>query len=172
MAENSETWADLFQFLERGPHKPGIYAVQPYYGWTFVICQNQQQVDEFLPKALKTYAFTKFAVVLWPLLDPVDLDLNGRNYGREFDTWAERVDWVIVGGESGPNARPIHLAWAQSIRDQCQTAGVQFFFKQWGEWAYDGDLPDGGERFVKVGKHAAGRLLDGREWNEYPAVAP
>jgi len=136
MAENSETWADLFQFLERGPHKPGIYAVQPYYGWTFVICQNQQQVDEFLPKALKTYAFTKFAVVLWPMLGAVDLDLNGSNYGREFGTWAERVDWVIVGGDTDP----MHPDWARSIRDQCQVAGVPFFFKQWGEWLADGQF--------------------------------
>lgn len=107
------------------------------------------------------------------------------------------VDWVIVGGESGPNARPMHPDWARSIRDQCQAAGVPFFFKGWGEWSpfYDRDMDDPdwrsvpleservtrinlhgghgfhGERVVyfrRVGKKTAGRLLDGREWSELP----
>ena len=116
------------------------------------------------------------------------------------------ADWVIVGGESGPGARPMYPDWARSLRDQCQAAGVSFFFKQWGECAPEkpvagGDLggevragvtkivhPTGqsdvevsiatggrstipGSRYMKrVGKHAAGRLLDGREWDEFPAV--
>lgn len=63
-----------------------------------------------------------------------------------------RIDWVIVGGESGPGARPIDKAWVTSIRDQCKGAGVPFFFKQWG-----------GTR-----KAAAGRRLDGRTYSEYP----
>jgi Protein of unknown function (DUF5131) len=50
-------------------------------------------------------------------------------------TEVSSLDWVIVGGESGPDARPIHPEWARSLRDQCVTAGVPFFFKQWGEWA-------------------------------------
>lgn len=129
------------------------------------------------------------------------------------------IDWVIVGGESGPGARPMHPAWVRSLRDQCQAAGVPFFFKQWGEWApaADDDLPtsygsdacknfrcmcsngfvgemdigtallhkpkswpkcfpDGDQESScavatvhRVGKKAAGRLLDGREWNEVPA---
>jgi protein gp37 len=56
------------------------------------------------------------------------------------DDEAERfryIDWVIVGGESGPNARPMHPDWARSLRDQCQAAGVPFMFKQWGEWGPD-----------------------------------
>ncbi len=111
------------------------------------------------------------------------------------------LDWVIVGGESGPNARPMHPDWARSIRDQCQAAEVPFLFKQWGEWETsldrDRDDPDwradysrnyvdrgksrwlnlaGGQGFHgdrfhvmrRVGKRAAGRLLDGREWTEFP----
>jgi protein gp37 len=99
------------------------------------------------------------------------------------------VDWVIAGGESGPDARPCHPDWVRSIRDQCQAAGVPFFFKQWGEWApweprfpadvrherADGTLHEQpiaagatGCPMVRVGKKAAGRLLDGREWSEYP----
>jgi protein gp37 len=106
------------------------------------------------------------------------------------------LDWVIAGGESGPGARPMHPDWAKSLRDQCQAAGVPFLFKQWGDWAprdlwsyhakrqcaihLDGtevshdDAPQdvGGHRFEHVGKKTAGRLLDGREWNEFPEVRP
>lgn len=66
----------------------------------------------------------------------------------------KRIDWVIVGGESGPRARPMHPEWAREIRDQCEAQGVAFFFKQWG-----GFRPKAG-----------GRELDGREWNEFPRV--
>ena len=75
-----------------------------------------------------------------PLLEDVgDLDLT-------------RIDWVIVGGESGPGARPMHPDWVRSVRDQTVAAGVPFFFKQWGG----------------VKKSRWGRDLDGKEWNEYP----
>ncbi|KKL94833.1 hypothetical protein LCGC14_1860750, partial [marine sediment metagenome] len=62
------------------------------------------------------------------------------------------LDWVILGGESGPQARPMDPAWARSVRDQCVEARVPFFFKQWGG----------------VNKKAAGRKLDGEEWNQRP----
>lgn len=65
------------------------------------------------------------------------------------------IDWVIVGGESGPRARPMDHSWVREVRDQCLEAGVAFFFKQWG-----GLRPKSG-----------GRTLDGREWSEFPAVA-
>lgn len=87
------------------------------------------------------------------------------------------IDWVIAGGESGPKARPMHPAWARSLRDQCQAAGVPFFFKQWGEWAERThgtrrDLPIryGNETVYMspLGKEIAGRVLDGREWSEFP----
>lgn len=83
-----------------------------------------------------------------------------------------RLDWIIVGGESGPRARPMHPDWARSIRDQCAAAGVPFFFKQWGEWApamaNTGDAGDG--LMTRVGKHRAGRLLDRREHSEFPGA--
>lgn len=101
---------------------------------------------------------------------------------------ADRItlDWIIAGGESGPNGRPMHPDWARSLRDQCQAAGVAFHFKQWGEWApldsqadWDchgpADFPKCQHfthldfNFAKVGKAKAGRLLDGREWSEFPA---
>lgn len=107
------------------------------------------------------------------------------------------IHWVIVGGESGHSSRPMHPDWVRSLRDQCQAAGVAFFFKQYGEWVPDdaganlspkrnrivigadgkpraeGEANLAAYRFVGlnlVGKKAAGRLLDGREWNEFPGV--
>lgn len=111
----------------------------------------------------------------------------------------QSIHWVIVGGESGRNARPMHPDWARSLRDQCQAAGVPFFFKQHGEWAPAYEVEDedlqvaleqdtkytssnsplqhefehgvGGARTsFRVGKHAAGRKLDGRTWDEVPEV--
>ena len=107
------------------------------------------------------------------------------------------LDWVIVGGESGPGARPMHPDWVRRVRDDCVAAGVPFFFKQWGEWApaevhparrlarYSEDtecvidvngavLPpsatmyDFRHRMSRVGKKRAGRVLDGRTWEEWP----
>lgn len=91
------------------------------------------------------------------------------------------INLVIVGGESGHGARPMHPDWARSIRDQCVKAGVAFFFKQWGEHQpIDGayhhsdltaaNLGYGGwqSAMQRVGKKAAGRVLDGRVWDEMP----
>lgn len=84
-----------------------------------------------------------------PLLGPLKLDLDG-------------IRWVIVGGESGPKARPMNPEWARSIRDQCEAQGVPFFFKQWGAYSENGK---------RVGKGRAGRLLDGREWSAMPSTS-
>jgi len=87
----------------------------------------------------ETGAHVKF-LSLEPLLGPIPgLDLDG-------------IDWVIVGGESGPKARPMDPAWVRDIRDQCLAARVPFFFKQWGG----------------TNKKKAGRLLDDRTWDEMP----
>ncbi len=69
------------------------------------------------------------------------------------------IHWAIVGGESGPKARPMDKEWAINIMHQCDDQGVAFFFKQWGTWGADG---------VKRSKKANGRLLEGKEWNNYP----
>lgn len=90
----------------------------------------------------QTHANVKF-VSFEPLLGPLPR-LNLRD-----------IDWAIVGGESGPNARPMDPAWATDIRDQCVRAGVAFFFKQWGG----------------INKKRAGNLLEGRTWNQMPTAA-
>lgn len=70
------------------------------------------------------------------------------------------IHWVIVGGESGPKARPMQKAWALSVQHQCEAQEVAFFFKQWGGWGADGE---------KRAKGANGRLLEGRTWDEMPS---
>lgn len=71
------------------------------------------------------------------------------------------IHWVIVGGESGPKARPMHRAWALNVQQQCEAQSVAFFFKQWGGWGADGK---------KRAKSANGRVLEGRTWDEMPAA--
>lgn len=97
--------------------------------------------------------------------------------------WLGRIDWVICGGETGSGSRPMHPDWVRSLRDQCQIARVPFHFKSWGAWApnYAGCPPcafsqlvsdgnDGVLKMWRVGAKQSGRLLDGREWDEYPEV--
>ncbi|MBJ9731106.1 MULTISPECIES: phage Gp37/Gp68 family protein [Burkholderia] len=131
---------------------------------------------------------------IWGIADDAELQEHERAPIRE------GVDWVIAGGESGPNARPMHPDWALSLRDQCAAYGVPFLFKQWGEWrepaagerynttmgraqrvpafivsktgtvhCFENDQTrDGGRTMLRVGKRAAGRLLDGRTHDEFP----
>lgn len=120
---------------------------------------------------------------------------NWLNGGYFQETWdggggvvsssLRKIDWVIAGGESGANARPSHPSWFHSLRDQCTANGVPFLFKQWGGWLPTGQVTDptiqseskqayffpDRKTSLLVGKKAAGRLLDGREWNEFPEVA-
>ncbi|RJO64977.1 MAG: phage Gp37/Gp68 family protein [Candidatus Omnitrophota bacterium] len=210
--------------------------------WLGVSVENQQAADERIPWLLQTPAAVRF-VSCEPLLGSVDFSSigsvgmgqclecagAGETAGHYFSPDGVGVcgscggsgedsnavlDWVIVGGESGPGARPMHPDWARSLRDQCQAGGVPFFFKQWGEFGSTGTnlltdepvflqyqnydhwtqkywmakddilLDATGERMLnggmikvaippftimrRVGKRAAGRLLDGREWNEFP----
>jgi protein gp37 len=106
--------------------------------WMGVSVENSRFVHR-IDDLRQTGACVKF-LSLEPLLGPLScLDLRG-------------IDWVIVGGESGPHARPMQPAWVADIRDQCRHAGVKFFFKQWGG----------------VFKSRTGRLLDGRTWDDMP----
>lgn len=156
---------------------------------TSVSCQAE--ADEFVPLLLLTPAAVH-AVSAEPLLGPIDF--NRINFGKARHgeiasalDWADdqpRIDWVIVGGESGNRARPMNPDWARSIRDQCSRAGVAFHFKQFGAWAPNGgsaqDYPskakkiefhrfeESGLYVYRVGKKSAGRLLDGKEHNGFP----
>lgn len=106
--------------------------------WMGVTVEHWDVIDR-IDDLRQTRAAVKF-LSLEPLLGPLpDLNLQG-------------VDWVIVGGESGPGARPMAQAWVKDLRDQCLAAHIPFFFKQWG-----------GTR-----KKSAGRLLEGRQWNQMP----
>jgi protein gp37 len=154
--------------------------------WLGVSVEDQQRADERIPDLLATPAAVRW-ISAEPLLGPVDLE--------------RRLDWVVVGGESGPGARPMHPDWARSLRDQC-AASVPFFFKQWGEWREtdgpqthtcnrsmrsgthwlkrDGTLHPGSANFsiyheyrvAKLGKKRAGRLLDGALHDGMPVQSP
>ena len=136
--------------------------------WCMVSAEDQQRADERIPELLATPAAVR-GVSLEPLLGPIVLEAG----------WLEPeggLDWIIVGGESGLGARPMHPQWARDLRDQCLFSGVAFHFKQWGEWAPGArwisesrDFVDGaGYDPIRLGKKTAGRLLDGRTWDEMP----
>ena len=153
--------------------------------WLGVSVEDQQAADERIPLLLQTPAAVRFLSVE-PLLGHVDLQKYFLFKNNDFPKRAEEIkrmstiDWVICGGESGKNVRPMHPDWARSLRDQCKAANVPFFFKQWGEWCtpdqtnyefYDKKLGDGclpEDKPYKIGKKNAGRLLDGVEHNEFP----
>ncbi len=165
-------------------------AFPPRNVWLGVSTERQQEADERIPHLLKTPAAVRF-ISAEPLLAPISLrwakwddwtDGNGQRRTRvDHLDGARMLDWVIVGGESGPNARPMQPDWVRSLRDQCADAGVPMFFKQWGEWApYDRGHVDSSllatpksldRPIQRFGKKLAGRLLDGREYNAMPRTA-
>lgn len=107
--------------------------------WLGVSAENQDTANDRIPHLLKTQAAVRF-VSCEPLLGAIDLQMVDEYKQFWMPEQSDRlegcsyIDWVIVGGESGKDARPMHPDWARSIRDQCASAGVPFFFKQWGEW--------------------------------------
>lgn len=176
--------------------------------WIGTSVEDQKTADERIPHLLAIPAAVRF-LSCEPLLGPVKIERyfgnllmvderEGWKRGYHFESGKDEsgIHWVICGGESGSHARPMHSDWARSLRDQCQAAGVPFFFKQWGEWSPDKGLTGGfitrsgrevnadgssaparhsfgpmEETVYRVGKHRAGRLLDGRTWDEFPVVA-
>ncbi len=195
--------------------------------WLGVSVEDHARADERIPDLLATPAAVRF-ISAEPLLGPVDLTrlvqtgptredgeregfdallgeykIWGGGIGDAEDGWMARtlprLDWVIAGGESGPDARPMHPDWARSLRDQCAAASVPFFFKQWGEYSpaelveagADGEpwrkSPDGTRTWSlgewgkpreqlpavssrRVGKKAAGDLLDGVRHHAWPEI--
>lgn len=161
--------------------------------WIGTSVEDQAAADERIPHLLKVPARVRF-LSCEPLLGPVDLEQAGaiESAGPAWAGYNAHIEWAIVGGESGGNARPMVNRWARSLRDQCVAASVPFFFKQHGEWigmadydpfvhgrferyeeralwaTYEGDPNDLPNLHYRVGKKLAGRLLDDRTWDEVP----
>jgi hypothetical protein len=139
------------EWCKDGPHlsylHPRAFPAWPLSNvWLGVSAERQQEADARIPDLLATPAAVRF-VSAEPLLGPIDFTRRqAHRVGDRLSTraWMDDLDWIIVGGESGPDARPMHPAWARLIRDQCKAAGVAFFFKQWGSWmeVYDRDRDD------------------------------
>jgi protein gp37 len=164
--------------------------------WLGVSVEDQKNADMRVPLLLKTPAHVRW-VSYEPALGPVNFGSYLQGHCAEHDfaggfcterqhNGVQHLNWIVCGGESGTHARPMHPDWARRARDQCVAAGVPFFFKQWGEWAprcnfeqsntpvprYGAAIADGqtGLCTYRIGKKKAGRLLDGREWNQFPVT--
>lgn len=198
-----DAWASIGH-----PRPGGIMRLTPPDNiWLGVSVEDQKRADERVPDLLATRAAIRW-ISAEPLLGPLDLT---RHFHSPLDM-ARQLGWLVVGGESGANARPMHPDWARSLRDQCASTGVAFHFKQWGEFReYDTGSPevipiiDGTDEaddmvdlainpswisrdgvhaltrdhlsmhvpsrmIERIGKKAAGRLLDGVEHNGYPKI--
>lgn len=160
-------WVDWFTFLKWDWEREYRHV------WLGVSVENQDAADRRIPALLKTPVALRF-VSVEPMLGPVDLHywLSPWMPQRASEIGLPPLNWVICGGETGPGARPMHPDWARSLRDQCQAAGVPFFFKGWGERGRN-DLSRTqahGLPMVRAGKKAAGRDLDGRTWEQFPEV--
>jgi protein gp37 len=202
----------LFLFLTKRPSNINKYIPESWketppnnimFGTSVV---NQETANKLIPQLL-TVKGKKFLSVE-PLLGPVNLtqlirEESGYAYCDDCLTgfkahgaggwYGDKIDWVIVGGESGHGARPMNPDWARSLRDQCHQAGIPFLFKQWGNWKYAGGNSrkenigawegekrptigmDAGENdgvyvMVNVGKKAAGRVLDGQTYDQFPTT--
>lgn len=155
--------------------------------WLGVSVENDKHLDR-LDWLMRTPAALRF-VSLEPMLAPVNTEPHlCRDYRDGTPQELPRLDWVICSGETGPGARPMELDWARRVRDDCQAAKVPFFLKSLGCWTDDvtrfsdeqlmaKDRADGGvlwdnrvPQMVRVGRKAAGRLLDGRSWDQMPEV--
>ncbi len=169
--------------------------IEPTYRsnvWLMTSVSNQRTADVQIPELLKCRDLVPvLGLSAEPLLGPIDLTgyltepadftvktlsryyrtkegtpskFNAAGDGKEYTHVVKEplpLNWIIVGGESGPGARQMQPEWAKQIRDQCVAAGVPFFFKQWGEF---------GEDLAKAGKKAAGRVLEGKTWDQMPTV--
>jgi protein gp37 len=168
--------------------------------WLGTTIENQKEADKRIPPLLNCPAAVRF-VSCEPLVGPIEFS----NVTKRSDAVSQLgkkalngIHWVIAGGESGPNAEPSHPDWFRSLRDQCESAGVPFFFKQWGEWIPSSQLDnrhvniklaievhksgligkaardkakqdkDGYIVCYKIGKKVSGTLLDFKVYNEIP----
>ena len=131
--------------------------------WAMTSVENQKEAESRIPILLDVPA-SILALSVEPLIGPVDLK-----------RWIDKIDWVIVGGESGKNARPMEIEWVRRVRDQSLASNTAFFFKQWGRWlpspVQDTQLVAKPYNYRPVGKRAAGRLLDGITWDVFPDLS-
>ena len=167
----------------------------PVNVWLGITVTHQDEADRDIPRLLELPAPVRF-LSCEPLLGALDLrrwlwcqlsidEIPGYALDEGCTSGIELlsgIDWIIVGGESGPRARPLDPQWVRALRDQAHTAGKAFFFKQWGEWVHADQsedafvrvrLPklhqfDDGTLVGRVGKKTAGRVLDGRTWDQIP----
>jgi protein gp37 len=204
-----------FQILTKRPARaleffrwasPILCTGDPFYRpvpnvWIGVSVEDQKHADERIPLLLQIPAAVRF-LSCEPLLGPIDLEridpepdssglgatnaLTGdRNDFYQCTKIAQPINWVIVGGESGHGARPMHPDWVRSIRDQCAAANVPFFFKQWGEWVGNQNIPNEYRTYNckqhvfdaetvsavevwKLGKSKSGNMLDGKHHLQFP----
>ncbi len=161
-------WLLLTKRPQNAPRMVPWRDVWPTNVWLGTTAENQRYADSRISKLLAVPARIRF-ISAEPLLGPVSLG-----------NWSG-IDWVIAGGESGHGARPTDPVWVRTLRDECTASHVAFHFKQWGHWAPS--VPEGicARRQIRlqpqanepsvlyaIGKAAAGRILDGRTWDEFP----
>lgn len=149
-------WLDWLLLTKRPENIEGMMPLQwfppvglPRNIWFGCTTENQDEFDARWP-VMEAFARNWHPAIVFlsiePLLGPMDIahELQETDIGDDYPVWTRPPDWIIVGGESGANARPMHVDWVRSLRDQCIGVGVAFHFKQWGEWMplcdyYDGD---------------------------------
>lgn len=162
-------WLDWLMLTKRPQLIPALYPASWQCDalpnvWLGTTAETQAWLDLRWP-LLKRAPAAVYWLSIEPLLEPITLPEDFLALGRQA--------WCIVGGESGLQARPMSPDWARHLRDQCMAAGVPFHFKQWGEWsatpARSGRLVQiDTQLMLRVGRKTAGRVLDGREWDEVP----
>ena len=198
-----KAWAEVYARYTNDDEAAGPLALwldewlqgtAPVNVWLGTTVEDQERADQRLPHLLKAPAAVRF-VSMEPLLGPVNLCGLGVHKGwcptHDFPGGFchgpcpddRRLDWVICGGESGRQARPMHPDWARSLRDQCAAAGVPFLFKQWGEWApfvnEDHYTHGGAERQAHAWVEVSGKLNglcwivdDDGTWSNYTGKPP
>lgn len=212
-----DAWGGEYLPLEKWKGYDNCGPAFPYRNvWLGVSVEDQATADERIPLLLLAPASVRW-ISAEPLIEKIDLsehqpfcrepipeevqaELRARYPGglpHAGNAWLDslKLNWVVAGGESGPNARPAHPDWFRLLRDQCSSHGVPFLFKQWGSWfpysvrpggdlgglmrsgrveqvcldrENDGHFRCGDVYMERIGKKAAGRELDGRTWDEYP----
>lgn len=160
-------WLLLTKRIENVESMVGWGKAWPDNVWLGTTIEDQEYAELRLPILLKQKANIKF-ISAEPLLG--DIRLGSRVKGR--------LDWVIAGGESGGHSRPMSLAAVRRLRDESQKYGIKFLFKQWGNWVPADQVElkkqtgrtDIFNGLIRLSKADAGRMLDGRTWDEYPSL--